>query len=412
VNPDDPSQDQYQLESSEENDIILDEYWEEEDDVAKERREKFKSYDLSDSELKAREAATQPTSISLDDLSQRELDDLLLNQMNNLKPRTEKHLPITNAKILYPTITVIDHRGQRRDNVYTKDILNEYDSMLKSNFILVLVSPTLKIARLLPKNIYSKHLQKANSQRQQTVKEINSNHTIQISWNMGQADLDHRLTKASKFLKNEGRLDIIMGARNTKLTRDRSERIEMVEKIRKTLEPFGFEWKSMSGGFPYAELWFKGHPPSIQKKNEISPVDENLLGDDDTGLSRAELRKQKYQRYEVYRDAAEEYRNKFISASPDEVLDQYWANLATSTSTKITTDPTPVKEKKEHKTRRVKNREHEEVKHLREDAKEIAETKLKDIASKFEGLGRKKSIFGLRAGMGFKLAAPPSNRKE
>jgi len=175
-----------------------------------------------------------------------------------MKRRQGSNLAITNNDILYRTLNYIDETGKFHSDVPKEQIMSHIAASRKSNapLVLVLVAPKQRIARILTVKEYQAHLKRARDQARLNKLAVKS---IQLTWNISESDLDYRLKRGVEDLKRGHRLDIMLGARKAKLMRDKDERVAMLEKIRKTFEPWGYEWTKMSGGFPNAELWFQGY---------------------------------------------------------------------------------------------------------------------------------------------------------
>jgi len=184
-----------------------------------------------------------------------ERDNELLARM---KRRQGSNLAITNNDILFPTLNYIDETGKYHSDVPKEQIMPRIAASRKSDtpLVLVLVAPRQRIARIFPIKEYQAHLKRARDQARFNKLAVKS---IQLTWNISESDLDYRLKRGVDDLKKGHRLDIMLGARKAKLMRDRDERDAMLEKIRNTFEPWGYEWTKMSGGFPNAELWFQGY---------------------------------------------------------------------------------------------------------------------------------------------------------
>ena len=332
--------------------------------------------------------------------------------------KRSKFAGITNERILFDTINYIDLEGKYHEKVPLASVLESF-AKRKSDFTLVLVDANTATCRLFRRKEYEEHI-RALRNGQEGPPSIK---TLQISWNMGDNDLQYRLKKAVKYLQEESRVDIILGAKKAKLTRDRAEREAMVVMIRTTLAPYGYEWKRMSGGFPNAELWFQGfskkekptRTSATMEPAGDSPVSVdwvNDLGEDKSRLSREELAAGRFQRRSksLRREADRDYRKAFPGASSDAASEMYWKNLAVpnarerETSIPKSSPKETIMSAKRKNTEETKDQATARLSELEErlgtsemKQQQKAQEKLKSVASQFTKLGSK-SMFGGKLG--------------
>jgi len=226
-------------------------------------------------------------------------------------------------------------------------------------------------------------------------------------------------------------LDIIIGARKSKLTRDKDQRDAMLATIRKTLEPFGYEWMRMSMKFPNVELWFQGYDPkkkeqdAEQKEAELAtlatgdqqPNPENvdstpdpeidISGQDDQYLSEEAAQAATFKvrdRTLQLQQAEEKWKALF---GPKDHDDPYWKSLSDPNYVPPEPSSLPPKQPppphKKNTPRKVKSHDVEAVKaefdRKLSKAKALEQQqeleKLKSVATQFAKLGSgKKSMFG------------------
>src|SRR5208282_5378160 len=188
--------------------------------------------------------------------------------------KKHKYQPTINDQILFEEINYIDLEGKSHPNIPLSKVLKSF-AREKSKYTLVLVQPKTATCRLFLTKDYAEHIKKARLTTQQNLVTVKQ---LQLTWNIGDNDLMYRLRRAAKLLEQGCRLDIILGARKAKLVRDRGQRDEMLAKIRETFAPYGYEWRTMSGGFPNAELWFLGFSEKAKrlKANEAAKEARDL----------------------------------------------------------------------------------------------------------------------------------------
>lgn len=339
--------------------------------------------------------------------------------------RQDKSTPIINQNILFEKINYIDLEGKFQADVSPESILEKVNL---HKHVLVLVAAERRTARLFLKQDFEQHkLKSKQSQRKSGTAKAVKARQLQVTWNIGDNDLQYRLRKASEYLKKGDRLDIIIGARKSKLTRDKDQRDTMLATIRKTLEPYGYEWM-MSQKFPNVELWFQGFDPKKKDKEEaeaaaaaaatvpgeeqqsnpqdttstdpevdISGQDDRYLSEEEAEASTFKVRDRKRQLLE----AEEKWKSLFGSKYQD---DPYWKQL--SDPTYKPPEPallSPKEKPEEKKPRKDKTHDVEAVKaefdrkltaaKLTEQQKELE--RLKSVATQFAKLGSgKKSMFG------------------
>jgi translation initiation factor IF-3 len=164
------------------------------------------------------------------------------------------YTPQTNQNITLETINLIDLKGNVFPSLSTRQVVSSFDH---TNYILVLVSPTTATARLFTIATYRRHVYKIRQALQESQKDIQAKE-LPLTWNIGEGDLAYRLKRCQEYLSEGRRVNIIIGARKAKLTRDYTQRHALVKQIKDALAPFGKEWRDMTGGFPSVELWFEG----------------------------------------------------------------------------------------------------------------------------------------------------------
>ena len=267
----------------------------------------------------------------------------LIKKMQSAKKH--KYQATINDQILFEIINYIDLEGKSHPNTPLSKVLKSF-AKEKTKYVLVLVQPKTATCRLFLSKDYAEHVKKARLTDQQnrvTVKQL------QLTWNIGDNDLMYRLQRAAKLLEQGCRLDIILGSRKAKLVRDRGQRDEMLAKIRETFAPYGCEWRTMSGGFPNAELWFQGYSEKAKrlKADEIAAKEARVLqlsaeGErsiaetDDLNLSNEEYQPGSFkvrERRDVLREADEEYRKLFPERVKNAATGMYWEELVTSSTT-------------------------------------------------------------------------------
>lgn len=348
--------------------------------------------------------------------------------------RRSKYGAITNKRILFETINYIDLEGKYHENMPLSSVLNSFKI---PEHTLVLVDVNTATCRLFPTTEYREHFERLRDAPPVTPEKK----MLRISWNIGESDLQYRLERAVKYLEQESRLDIILGAKKAKLVRDRSERGAMVAKIRATLAPFGFEWKTMSGGFPNAELWFQG----FSKKEKASKAAElakatiqsappvidgaDIPGEEKSRLSREELVAGQFKiRSKMLRSMADaEYQDVFPEKSPDAISKAYWESVGSSSNGKNDTlSPSLYEKKMEKREKRAEQKERamKEMEKRKEKSETEEQTKarlerleesldstkagqqqeaqehLRQIATRFAKLGSAKSMFDGKFGGG------------
>jgi len=286
-----------------------------------------------------------------------------------VKRRKRFSLPKTNQLINLKTINYIDGEGQFHRNMPLAQALQSFS---RDTHTLVLVDELTSTCRLFTNKDYNNHLE--NLRRQHKAENISAKE-LQITWNVGDSDLQYRLTGAIKHLKNGGRVNIILGARKVKLVRTRQQREELLGKIRDTLAPYGTEWREMTGGFPNAELWFQGNAPKNDAEEEAGMEDEDMDEDmdeedeeeveegedateavtdetkvdsDDTSLSwedfqanRAKFKGKENRR--ALRTEADKAFAKTTGTNTTSISDDYWKEFATSAVTSSSPQAQPQK---------------------------------------------------------------------
>ena len=334
--------------------------------------------------------------------------------------REDKSAPIINENILFEKVNYIDLDGNFHSDITTKSVL---DRVNLDRHVLVLVSPGQRTARLFLTKDFKHHIVNSKIKQRKTKTLLKTKaRNLQITWNIGDNDLKHRLNKGIAYLKKGDRLDIIVGARKTKLTRDKEQRDAMLATIRKTLEPYGYEWMKMSVGFPNVELWFQGFDPNKSKEGEEitfargeeqkTPEDAksnepvvDFSGQDNKYLSEEEeeaATKKFRNRARQLKEAEKKWKALF---GPKEQDDPYWKSLSDPTHNPSEPSALPPKPKKEpnKENRSPKSRDVEAVRaefdrqlrgeKLKEQQKELE--KLQTVATQFAKLGiGKKSMFG------------------
>jgi translation initiation factor IF-3 len=267
----------------------------------------------------------------------------LIKKMQSAKKH--KYQATINDQILFDKINYIDLEGKSHPDTPLSKVLKSF-AKEKKKYVLVLVQPKTATCRLFLTKDYAEHVKKARLTAQQnriTVKQL------QLTWNIGDNDLMYRLQRAAKLLEQGCRLDIILGSRKAKLVRDRGQRDEMLAKIRETFAPYGYEWRTMSGGFPNAELWFQGYSEKVKrlKADEIAAKEARVLqlsteGErsiaetDDLNLSNEEYQPGSFkvrERRDVLREADEEYEKLFPERVKNAATGMYWEELVTSSTT-------------------------------------------------------------------------------
>lgn len=322
------------------------------------------------------------------------------------KAKKTKFVPLINDAIHFEKINYIDLEGNYHPNVDKTAVLQSFANR-KKMYTLALIQPRTATCRLFLTSMYKEH-----SRKLQDANQPKSSKQLQLTWNIGDNDLLYRLKRTAKYLEQEGRLDIILGAKNPKLVRDRSQREAMLATIRSTLGEYGYEWKKMTGGFPMAELWFVGYPPKAERIRtqqdtatdaKAKVFDRNPLGDtaseDVLGSTSYKVR----DRTGILSEADKEYKQLFASKSHETTPEDYWAKLAIPSSQTTSTIPDysaqSVPSKEMASIADVNKRKTDEGSFdPKKDAMEAEEPpdgqdKLRSIAVKFSNLGSK-SIFG------------------
>ena len=229
------------------------------------------------------------------ELTEEELEQLKKEAEEEERPeqlskreKAPKWLPQTNEQIPFQTINYITGGGKLHSNVSLREILRSYS---KRTHVLVLCNPSTRTCRLFSKGEYNRHLRQMIKLTTTRTQEFGENKEMQLTWNIGENDLLYRLRKAIKYLNNGQRLSIIIGARKSKLVRDKDGRVKMLQQIRDTLKPYGTEWREMTGGFPSANLWFRPYTEPEKKRlglmdtEEQHTVSSKLIGGDSQYIS-------------------------------------------------------------------------------------------------------------------------------
>jgi len=338
-------------------------------------------------------------------------DDELLAKM---KRRQGSNLAITNNDILFPTLNYIDETGKYHSDVPKEQIMPRIAASRKSDtpLVLVLVAPRQRIARIFPIKEYQAHLKRARDQARFNKLAVKS---IQLTWNISESDLDYRLKRGVDDLKKGHRLDIMLGARKAKLMRDRDERDAMLEKIRNTFEPWGYEWTKMSGGFPNAELWFQGYTEEdraeMEKKKQAASNGTARPFNDKTTPRPWELEDVGEITAEGARDRHfKSINKKYETLFPEktQIAGGYWDSLIRKGA--FSTGPVELSNKeKREKEKEKKIKEWEEKRTARkgkeEEAKKEEEEQLRILAGKEKSEAREKLLK-----MAEKLGAQFGNR--
>jgi translation initiation factor IF-3 len=264
------------------------------------------------------------------------------------KEKKQKTMPPINEKIKHAYINYIDANGQYHENTERDKVLGSFN---KAVYKLVEVDGISKTCRLFTSVGFKEHMKKLGHGSQ-----LLEAKEIQMTWNVGENDLQYRLRRAMKAMEKGGRCTIILGARNPKLVRTKKEREDMVQSIRNTLEPYGFEWKEMVGGFPSAEISFQGHPPDT-----TSQVSQDSNGSNDLESESKDKDPKKKTLTPAEVEAAR------IAAA---------AEAEAARMAELNQDTDPAKKAKEKE----------------------AQEKLRSVAAQFSTLGAKKSLFGARLG--------------
>lgn len=234
-----------------------------------------------------------------------------------------------------------------------------------------------------------------------------ANKELQITWNVGDNDLTYRLQRAIKHLQNGSRVSIILGARKSKLVRDRNARQAMLDKIRETLRPYGTEWREMTGGFPNAELWFQG---SVKPKEDTGIMEDTtgkipstIIGGDSKYISREELQagrekfKGKGSRRVLRQEADMAFRNSMDSSDMKASAQLYWEQLPVTKSGKTPTNESgtskSVKEEYDNAASEFNQSDPAKLQKQQE-----TQERLRSVASQFSKLGTGKSLFGGKLG--------------
>jgi translation initiation factor IF-3 len=332
-------------------------------------------------------------------------DKELLSQMMRKARKRTKH-PITNADILYPKLEYIDEEGKFRPNTPTEEILSFVESREKSEtpLVLVLVSPQDRIARVFSVKEYQAHLEKACDLAKANKVAIKS---VQVTWNISDSDLEYRLKRGVEDLKRGHRLDIMLGARKAKLMRDWDERAAMLAHIRKTFEPYGYEWTKMSGGFPNAEMWFQGYTEEQKAKMEKMKVAASGAAASTAGTSAAvpgwadqenpaprpwEVEDQQEDKAVAAREAHlksidKEYKKLFLERK--DLAGGYWIPMAREGKVTAPETGSQLKQKKREKQKKDQEEKQAAREVKKEKAKKRDEEKLRPLEDE-ENEGRKK----------------------
>jgi translation initiation factor IF-3 len=349
-----------------------------------------------------------------------EASDLSEAEINRLNEQNEEHYeeeepadkkvkshknksfkPATNKQIPFETINYIDLDGKYHSKVALATVLQSFSSRV-SEVTLALVDPDTATCRLFLTKHYHDHMKKMKKKVETDEVSVK---TVQLTWNIGDNDLDYRLRRAVKHLGQGGRLDIMFGARKAKLVRTRAQRESLLERIRATLGPYGYEWKEMTGGFPNAEMWFQGVVSSKTKPSSdtsaaadaagvtastpeagIPAVNPEILGDDKTPLTRGEFKRGFRNREEQQKQAATEYRKAFPTVNGEAASRAYWEKLATSASDKTL----PSKSALSPVTASSKKTENNESE---PSNVAMSQDKLRSVAAQFAKIGGSKSLF-------------------
>ena len=413
-----------------------DEEYEDEHDYRLDQKDEEGRYDARDQRLPEFAILTPEDAIRATEYEREQgihVDESVLRQ-RMFSVRDDKSTPIINENILFEKVNYIDLEGKFQADVSTESIL---EGINLHKHVLVLVASEQRTARLFLKKDFEQHRVKSKqSQRKSGAGKTAKARQMQITWNIGDNDLHHRLRKASEYLKKGDRLDLILGARKSKLTRDKDQRDAMLATIRKTLEPYGYEWMKMSQKFPNVELWFQGYDPKKKEElataildptptpdqeqqpqsnpegtNSTTDAEVDISGQDDRYLSEEEAEASTFRvrdRKQQLLEAEEKWKALFGPKYQD---DPYWKllsdpNYKPPDPAPFPPKPPPPEEKekaKEKKPRKDKNHDVEAVK-AEFDRKMSAEKlatqqreleRLKTVATQFARLGSgKKSMFG------------------
>lgn len=380
---------------------------EDEGDVRALRKDEQEKYDNEDDYQDEEELETAD-----------EAKQALIQKMQSAKRHT--YQATINDQILFEYINFIDIEGKYHPNVKLSDILESFVKE-KAKYTLVLVEPQTATCRMMHTKEFAEHSKNARLTALQNRVSLKQ---IQLTWNIGDNDLMYRLRRAAKSLEEGCRLDIILGARKSKLTRDRAQREEMLANIRKVLGPYGYEWKKMSGGFPNAELWFQGYSEKMKKSRAIEAaakearelmkttreIEERAVGSDEFNLSDEEYQPGSFKvrsRLDVLAEADAEYAKLFPDQAKGFAIENFWEDLAkgnpgapsASKRNKATQKPHPSTDARNEKKQKTTpaddvKAEFEEIRDpekLHQQAE--AQAELQAMATQFANIGSK-SIFG------------------
>jgi len=246
-------------------------------------------------------------------------DSALRNRMYSVRP--SKETPIINENILFEKINYIDLDKKFHADVSTESVLK---GLNLGKHILVLVAAETRTARLFVGKEFEEHRAKSRiSHRKTGSGKKAKSRQLQMTWNIGDNDLRYRLLRANAYLKKGERLDIILGSRKSKLLRDKDQRDAMLATIRKTLEPYGYEWMKMSMRFPNVELWFQGYDPKKVKEVEQKAAEQKEAEQNEAEQNEAEQKEGEQREGETVTHATEDQQPipETVNSTPDPEVD-------------------------------------------------------------------------------------------